>query len=503
MLYRRNHFIYRLLDAFFRHWPVFVVAVLGVTIVVATTLLMRSATYTATASIRVVGDEDVSAAMGFVSNTWKSPSQINAERLSDLMANTTKSGFVDTVLKNADLKVPIIVDPPDVDPRFRKFHKSVFGVSQSNDVFGIGLVWDDPKECTALVEALRDTYIAEAGRRRVVQSVATTQYLNTEIENYRKRLKRAEDVLVNYKINHSGQLPDAQIASLEQFANLRMERDYLSITVNDNALKKAALAQRLKQIRPTAILEQTIGNDPMIQELRGLEAKRRAVGSDYLDDSILARDADLQIAELKKKIASQQKLDPNEQRNVTETKLQDNPEYMDLTQQLTEANIAEQTQRERIGLLDKKLREYEVRIAALPAAERELTEKTRDYKLLQGQFEDLLKRKQQAELKQNVDTVVAKSAFAPQNNVYAEETTGKTKKLLMLVGSVVVGLVIGFALILFREWMDPSLRYETDAARLLGVPVLAGLPESPNLRFPAIQGKRISFGGRRELPPVS
>ncbi len=503
MLYRRNHITYRLLDAFFRHWPVFAIAVFGVTIVVAASLLMRSATYTATASLRVVADEDVSAVMGFTSNTWKTPSQINAERFGDLMANTKSGGFVDNALKNADLKNPIIVDPPDADPRFRKFVKSVFPVTPTAEVFGIGLVWDDPKECEALVEALQATYIDAAAARRQVQATATTVYLDREIENYRKKLKKAEDLLVTYKMKHSGQLPDAQIASLEQFANLRMERDYLAITARDNALKSAALAQRLKQIRPTAILEQTIGNDPLRQELNSLEAQRLAHLRDYNETSSVVQDDNARIAEIKKKIASQQKIDPTEQRNVTETKLQDNPEYMDLTQQLTEAKIAEQTQKARIGLLDNKLREYEVRIAALPNAERELTERTRDYKLLQGQFEDLLKRKQQAELKANVDGVVAASMFVPQNNVYAEETTGRMKKLLMLVGSVIVGLVIGFALILLREWMDPSIRYETDAARLLGIPVLAGLPEHPNLRFPAIQGKRITFAGRRELPPVS
>jgi uncharacterized protein involved in exopolysaccharide biosynthesis len=317
-------------------------------------------------------------------------------------------------------------------------------------------------------------------------------------------LKQAEDTLVKYKINHSGQLPDAQIASLEQFANLRMERDYLSITAQDNALKSAALAQRIATIKPTAILEQTIGTDPLVQELRTLEARRTArVTEGYLETGSIARDLDRRIAALREKIASQQKLDPTQQRNVTETKLQDNPEYMDLTQQLTEAKISEQTQKARMALLDNKLAEYQGRIAALPKAERDLTEKTRDYTLLKDQYENLLKRKQQADLKARVDEVTEASTLKSLNEVYAQEAIGKTKKAMMLAGSLIVGLVIGFAIILLREWMDPSLRYETDAARLLGVPVLAGLPEHPHLRFPAVEAKKLTFGGRRQIPPLS
>ena len=44
--------------------------------------------------------------------------------------------------------------------------------------------------------------------------------------------------------------------------------------------------------------------------------------------------------------------------------------------------------------------------------------------------------------------------------------------------------VIGAILIVLSEWSDHSLRHEADAERLLGVPVLASLPEAADLRTP-------------------
>jgi len=50
-------------------------------------------------------------------------------------------------------------------------------------------------------------------------------------------------------------------------------------------------------------------------------------------------------------------------------------------------------------------------------------------------------------------------------------------------------------LVIVREWMDPSIRYEMDAARMLELPVLVSLPETSQLRFP-VRGKHKALSGR-------
>jgi uncharacterized protein involved in exopolysaccharide biosynthesis len=491
LFYRRNSLPYRIFDAFFRNLLPFFLVVIAVTGVVATVLVFRNASYEASSSIRVISDNEVSNVMGFSERSVGSPAEINTAHFGDLMQNLLPGGFVDTVVKTAGMEKSIQVNPQARDPRLAKLRKYVSAKTQSNDVFTIALVWDKRDECERLVKALQETYIKEAGLSRQSQAVATAEYLNSEIERYKVDLEKAEQALTQYKTTHSGQLPDAQAAEVQQFANLRMERDYLSITAQDSALKRSALEQRIASIKPTAILEQTIANDPIVQEIRGLQAKRNEQINAGFNPatSQTVGDIDKQIKKLEQQFASRQQSDPAQARNVVETKLQDNPEYMDLSQQLTDARIAETTQKARMALLNQQLSEYQKRISALPSAERELTEKTRDYTILKEQYEDLLQRRQQAELKANVERVTASSTLIVQNPVYAEEAISRSKKMIMIVGSILLGLIIGFGVIILREWMDPSFRYEADAAQLLGVPILAGLPESSDFRFPlAIRG---------------
>ncbi len=97
-----------------------------------------------------------------------------------------------------------------------------------------------------------------------------------------------------------------------------------------------------------------------------------------------------------------------------------------------------------------------------------------------------------------MDRVTASSSIIPIGVTYALPTTGRTKLIAMLFGSLFLGCLVGAILIVLSEWSDHSLRHEADAERLLGVPVLAALPESGDLRTSL--SRRALSGGAAALP---
>ena len=82
----------------------------------------------------------------------------------------------------------------------------------------------------------------------------------------------------------------------------------------------------------------------------------------------------------------------------------------------------------------------------------------------------------------NLARVSASSALSPIGYIRAEPTTGRTKLIGMFAGSLFLGLVVGLTLVVLCEWADHSLRYGADTERVLGVPVLAVVPEAVQLR---------------------
>ena len=69
----------------------------------------------------------------------------------------------------------------------------------------------------------------------------------------------------------------------------------------------------------------------------------------------------------------------------------------------------------------------------------------------------------------------------------------------MFAGSLLLGLIVGLMLVVMSEWADRSLRYGTDAERVLGVPVLAVVPEASDLRLALPDPGARRPGGLRRL----
>ncbi len=498
----------RITNSFFRHRWLFLAALIAVSSLTSGVLYLKSKAYVATALTQVV-TEDVATELGVTSSTpsYISPAQQNVNHFNDLVNDNLPGGFLDSAIQNAHLDKPINVDPKANDPRYALLKKNLSaGVQsdptsgQSDSLWTISLTWPNPAESERIVAALQQQYIEAVGQGRSAQAHATGRFLDSQIADYETRMRKAEQALIDYKKQNSGELPKSQSADISQLSNLKAELDNLQITARDNSLRKAELQKRIAEIKPLSILEQTSTDSPYALQIKALMAKRDAL----LAGNKLPTHPDVvalteQIDTLEKGLASKQKAHSPETDTVMQTKLQDNPEYQALQQQLTDATIAEQTQTAQIAHLQQAIAQYETRIAAIPAEQRTLTDKTRDYSILKEQYENLLQRREQIKIKGDLDKVSASSTLTPIGQVYAEPTTGKAKLLGLIFASIVLGAIVGIILVVLSEWADHSLRYESDAARLLGVPVLASLPETAALRYHSAPTALTHSGGQPAL----
>ena len=118
----------------------------------------------------------------------------------------------------------------------------------------------------------------------------------------------------------------------------------------------------------------------------------------------------------------------------------------------------------------------------IPSAQRQLADKMQGYSDAQALDQQLRHQRDTVQIQANLDSLTASNSLQPIGVTYATPTTGRTKLIGMLLGSLLLGCLVGALLIVLTEWSDHSLRHETDAERLLGVPVLASLPETSDLR---------------------
>jgi polysaccharide chain length determinant protein (PEP-CTERM system associated) len=481
-MFQRDNVAARFAESLFRHRWVFIIAVLVVSCVTMLAITLRSHTWQASA-LTQVKTQDVASELGEEQRTsYLTPAQENVNHFSDLLKDNLPGGFLDTALRNANLDVPINIDPKADDPRYRLLMKNLSVAPSSDTLFDVNLTWGNPRECEKIVAALQRQYIEEVGLDRSAQSIATARFLDTEIADYEARMRRAEKLLIDFKQQNAGHLPEEQSAAITQLSSLEAQRDNLMITQKDAALKMEALQQRLKGVSPYTILEQNVSQSPLMAQLMQLKAQRDTMLAKYKPNHPTVLAIDDQIKNLEKDVAEKAKSHAPEASSIVGTKRQDNPLYIDLQQQLVDARITAVTQQAQLAELNNQIGQYRGMVQRMPTQQRELNDRTRDYSILKERYETLLKKREEVEMQGALDKVSASSTLTPIGWIYAQPSITRPKLAAIAAGSVVLGLIVATLLLILNEWADRSLRYPGEVERLLGIPVLAALPESAELR---------------------
>ena len=483
-MYRRTPILFRIVDSFFRHQLLFWSALLIVSSLTMAALYARSKTFHATAMTQVQTETVANVLGAGDTNSWVTPAQKNVDRFAELAKQNQPGGFLDVALRNAHLAVPINVDPQADDPHYGMLQKNLNANVESANQFSINLTWDNQGETKSIVDALQAQYIMEVGLDRAASSISTVRFLDSQIADVTQKMHQAEKALSDFKATNGGQLSDAESAYSNQLAGLQAQLTDKQITLGESGSKKAVLQQQLALIKPMSIAEQTVSDQsPTEKEVADLLAQRDLLligPPERTPQHPLVVAVDRKIAQLQ----SLQKADataPENQHN-TQTKLQENPQYQSLKLQIADAGIAQVADQMEIQNLNQQIAKYQALVNRIPAAQRQLADKTRAYSSMVDLYNVLYKKRQDVQLTANLNRLTASNSLMPIGVTFAMPTTGKTKLIGMLLGSLLLGALVGIILVVLSEWSDHSLRHEADAERLLGVPVLAALPESADLR---------------------
>ncbi len=506
-MHQNTPIIYRIADSFFRHQRLFWCALLAVSTLTMGALYLRSKTYHATAMTQVQ-TENVAAVLNADSQptSWSTPAQKNVDRFMELSKQDQPGGFLDTALRNAHLAMPINVDPQADDPRYALLQKNLTAAVESTNQFSISLIWNNPEECKSIVDALQQQYIAEVGLDRAAVSIGSVRFLNSQIALVDARMRRAETALTDFKATYGGHLSESDSADSSQLSSLQAELEEKQIGEGEYSSKKAALQQQLAEMKPMSIAEQMVSQQsPLDKQIADLMAKREVllVGSPGMS----ARTPDHpDVVAIDKSITALQKQQrakansPENQHN-TLTKMEDNPQYQILKNEIAEASIAEVADQQEMQNLKRQITKYQALMNQIPAAQRELTDKMHGYTEAQDLDQQLRRQRDTVQLQANLDRLTASDSLLPIGVTYAMPTTGRTKLIAMLLGSLLLGALVGAILIVLSEWSDHSLRHEADTERLLGVPVLASVPEAADLRV--VPASRALTGGSARVLAAS
>ncbi len=375
----------------------------------------------------------------------------------------------------------------DIIRDMRDKHINVAAIK--GDAFRVSYESDNPRLAQRVTERLAAFFVDENTRDREQQAENTNQFLETQLDEARRRLYESEKKVEEYSKQYRGQLPSQLSANLaaqsalenrlaQNQENLLRDKDRRTLAER-NLMEAEADLQVMQQMAAVGGGDQAPA--AALPAARQLELAKAAYAQqatkftpDYPDMRRLAR----QISELEAKVEEEALAaplsGPARARNPRET--QRLKQVADLKVELAtlDSQIA---QREAAAKqLQREMAEVQRRIEATPTRESEMIAITRDYQTLQQIYTSLFQRSEDAKVASNLERRQIGEQFKVIDAARVPERPASPNRLQFYVGGVFGGLLVGIALVGLLEYRDSSFRTDTDVVTVLSLPVLATIP---------------------------
>ena len=354
------------------------------------------------------------------------------------------------------------------------------------DAFRVSFTANEPRTAMRVTERLASFFIDESLRDREALAEGTNQFLESQLEDARRRLIENEKQLEEYRRKHDGQLPTQLEANMQGLHNTEMQLQALLDSLNRDRDRRLLLDRqvadassperrhRRRSARP-ATMACRPGRRPNSCARRSRTCRRCCCGCRPEHPDVirmkrtiaeLQRRADVEAAE--RPVSSDAPVSPAEA--LRRSRLQDAKAEIESLDRQIAAKTAEEKR------LRGVLAAYQERIEAAPTRESELTELTRDYSTLQQNYQSLLAKKQESQISANLERRQIGEQFKILDPARLPEKPSSPDRPRLYLLGFAVAIAVGLGLAAITEYFDRTLRSEEDVRLVLNFLVLATIP---------------------------
>ena len=404
----------------------------------------------------------------------------------------------------------------------------------SEDAFTLTVTHGNPQMAMMTASRLASFFIDENLRSREQQAVGTSDFLESQLQATKRRLEAQEEKVKQYKLQFMGELPQQLQANLQILSRLqeqmrnnsdatRQAQDRKVYIEAQAGVLEAQLSAQMSAAERAAREAATGGPEAPFSgvgsstttlgiELSAKKSQLAALSAKYTENYPEIRRLKQEVAQLEKQLAeaivqegsagngavpSRQLPTAGSGASSQAPGARERDEILRLRAQRTsiDSEIAS-LRKDRQGI-EKTIAGLEARIEQSPRREQEMVALTRDYENLRASYDDLLKKKLDAEVSQNLEKRQKGEQFqiVDPANLPQEPFTPNRPKVFGI--AFAVALFVGFGGAIGMEMVNPVLRGKRDFQHFFQVPVFASIPVIRDTEYEARKSfhKTVAYGG--------
>ncbi|MEB3358506.1 MAG: polysaccharide biosynthesis tyrosine autokinase [Synechococcales bacterium] len=345
----------------------------------------------------------------------------------------------------------------------------------SVDALRIAYTSPDPQVAAAVVNELISQYTDRNVQENRSEAVAAREFIETQLPKVESRLETAESNLRRFK-------EENQIVSIEEESEaVANALDQLNSEISTQQAQLSASTGRLEfledqvglspeaAIRANAV-SQTPGVQAAVEELQQVEVELATALSRFTEASPIVEELREEQRRLTNLLGD--RLDDVDSTVTTDDPLQSGEGQQDLRQALVEETARRNALQNAVDTLSQQQRQFQDRANVLPQLEQRQQELTRRLEAARVTYQTLLSRLQDIQVaeNQNIGNVrVIDRASVPQQ-------PNDSKAMLYPIAAGGMGLILGVAIALLIELLDPTIKTVKETREIFGYPLLGKIP---------------------------
>ena len=368
---------------------------------------------------------------------------------------------------------------------------SIFGAGGKN-IYTISFVDKDAQVAKQVVESFLQLFVERSLGDKRDDADHARRFIDGQLDEYRKKLTDSENAIMAFKRQHLGLLPGEGSSYFTRLLEVKANLDETELKLKEgensaDSIKKRLVIASRNASRPN---EKSVG-DPVEPEteidarIRVLEQKLDDLRLSYTEQhpdivALVPMIAQLRTRKEEERLREQEEAETEAELRggVPSANVVKNKVYQELTVALTsaEANVA--VLKTRVAEYQNRYAELEAVANSVPQVEADYKQLTRDYEVNKVRYDELLKRRESAEISGDVEASDVAMGFRvidpPRLPLKAEGPSRPIMATLVLLAAIAGGLGTAWLVGQLKPTIDDERRLrEVSGLHVLGTVVLA------------------------------
>jgi polysaccharide chain length determinant protein (PEP-CTERM system associated) len=347
----------------------------------------------------------------------------------------------------------------------------------------------DPGMAKSIVHSALTVFIENTLGETRSDSDSAQKFLNTQIKDYENRLSNAEARLTSFKQKYSGILPEQSGGYYVKLNDNKEQLKAIELDILENKTRLNSAKRQLTQSNVTDTdSDNKIQSESSIRttyddRINELEVQLDSLKLRYTDKHPDVIEVSRNLTHLNKLRSTEieKYLAQNSENSGSLNRLSANPVIQEVQIQVNQLENLIASLNVRADNYRQRIIELEGRVHTLPEIEAELVALNRGYGITKSKYEELLSRKETAQLAQQADETTDKIQFRVIDPPRKATKPSGPKRFILFGVVTLLGFGVGIALSLLMSQLNPVATSTAQLSKITGVPIFGVISANENL----------------------